>query len=262
MHGLIFETSVWLLAESTRLLSSHIELEFLDSHNTLSHFQTSSNAKDYENPTKSNIDRKRDQAPAPPTNQFTKWRKRKCFRFDILVQTKTHPQLFHLPQTDLLKPTWTYPGSSSPETQSILFSRQYAVQIQVETTGIGTGTGTELDSGTPSGQQTSFHAQYSRKSLHRKRQLGEVHLHQVRFFQNERPRLSSTTQHCTNRSKDSVTQRETANQHPTKKRTLNSKTGVANIGKTVGRHLWCNRNPLESTFTVSPYHHRPRFTRD
>jgi hypothetical protein len=31
-----------------------------------------------------------------------------------------------------------------------------------------------------------------------------------------RSRQSSTTQHCTNQSKDTVTQRETANQHPTK----------------------------------------------
>ena len=34
MHGLIFETSVWLLAESTRLLSSKILDRFIEIHST------------------------------------------------------------------------------------------------------------------------------------------------------------------------------------------------------------------------------------
>jgi hypothetical protein len=50
-----------------------------------------------------------------------------------------------------------------------------------------------------------------------------------------------TIQHCTNQSKDTVTQRETVNQHPTNKRTLHSKIEiakrVAQIGKTVSRLL-------------------------
>jgi len=40
------------------------------------------------------------------------------------IQTKTHLQQAYLLQTDLLKPTWTYPGSSSPETQPITVSEQ------------------------------------------------------------------------------------------------------------------------------------------
>ena len=41
------------------------------------------------------------------------------------IQTKTHHlKQAYLLQTDLLKPTWTYPGSSSPETQPITVSEQ------------------------------------------------------------------------------------------------------------------------------------------
>ena len=41
MHGLIFETSVWLLAESTRLLSAHLELAHKISHKCVIHEPTS-----------------------------------------------------------------------------------------------------------------------------------------------------------------------------------------------------------------------------
>ena len=80
----------------------------------------------------------------------------------------------------LLRPIWTYPGTYSSQTANgYKYCRPFTLSEQL----------------------TSFHAQQS----------------QIMPNSNWVPQ--SPSQHCTNSSKDTVTHSETANQHPTTKRT-------------------------------------------
>ena len=192
MHGLIFETSVWLLAESTRLLSSlkktnqrDINVKNITLHTRSSSFKRGV-SQCFQSPTPishSTLTCCKSQHAAPkrstgsPTteNPSTKIRKQQNNEVHLLVNSPAEANL-NVPRTlELTKVKITH-------------MKQLHAHIF-----------------THSEQQPSFHMQSNHVKQSNQNKIVMVH--------------ASLDRHCTNYSKDTVTQSETANQHPTTKRT-------------------------------------------